>query len=670
LQNKGVRLLQGIVKQKSPDHIGLRKRSVSCQDFFQNGSKTRPSSIPSIAESAGRDYLRSKSFNDVTRQKSKAVTAGAADVTADIRQVASMDTIIHKIGDADATWLNSNSPGLPITSATKLSRISSASSAAESDCHSISRVPSCMSDPYERTMSDLLETSEEASEELDSSMDGDDDDAWRYRDKADDSLQRLMAWLPPISTRSSDTHKDTHSCTFLSQATTRADAPSNVIVEKLYCDAQHSHEERGQNSKGHAKEKNDDGLVGKKVNGVASLVNELNTLSKLSRSGLMQEAEGQDQERDVERLYGNAALSSRPSVHAYNSSRALFETLVGQAERPGSRKSMKSCKRSPTPSRSNQNTDIPQETLKNRLRVYSDVSGNDQGWSGMHGPISAGNVGDHHGRFVYYIGIIDFLIPWDAKKKAEFAFNCLLGRGTRASCAPPQIYARRQIEFVFHRMLGLFDHRSAESYALASVARPPPKPLKRNDKEDQQMRNKTSLPIDNSTEFTNVSKDLDVPVLRTRYQALPATTYAAQNDCGVLGGDADGRGGRELDGVGKVPSTLCSHGALVDSPRSDDVSVLERELIELTEKVALTRSQNGRRLQAQTGPLTDRSSEKASNVPAAALDSSNMFGLYSVLIFSVDVCVCVCICVCIYVCVFVCFRIFAVIVSLRDELYR
>jgi hypothetical protein len=274
LQNKGVRLLQGIVKQKSPDRIGLRRRSVSCQDFSQDGSKKRASSTPSIAEFAGRDYLRSKSFNDVPRQQSKAVTAGAAGVTAGIRQVASMDNIVHKIGDADATWLNSISPGLPITSATKLSRISSASSAAESDCHSISRVPSCMSDPYERTMSDLLETSEEASEELDSSKDGDDDDAWRYRDQADDSLQRLMAWLPPISTRSSDTHKGTHTCTFLSQATTRADAPSNAIEGKLYGDAEHSHEGEGQNSKGHVKEKNDDGLVRKKVNGVVSLVNE------------------------------------------------------------------------------------------------------------------------------------------------------------------------------------------------------------------------------------------------------------------------------------------------------------------------------------------------------------------------------------------------------------
>ena len=38
---------------------------------------------------------------------------------------------------------------------------------------------------------------------------------------------------------------------------------------------------------------------------------------------------------------------------------------------------------------------------------------------------------------VYYIGIIDFLIPWDSKKKAEYAWNCARGRGTSASCVPP-----------------------------------------------------------------------------------------------------------------------------------------------------------------------------------------------------------------------------------------
>ena len=37
----------------------------------------------------------------------------------------------------------------------------------------------------------------------------------------------------------------------------------------------------------------------------------------------------------------------------------------------------------------------------------------------MHGPISSGKVGGEHGRFVYYIGIIDFLIPWNAKKKVD-----------------------------------------------------------------------------------------------------------------------------------------------------------------------------------------------------------------------------------------------------------
>jgi hypothetical protein len=48
---------------------------------------------------------------------------------------------------------------------------------------------------------------------------------------------------------------------------------------------------------------------------------------KQIRANAGQEAEDLDQERDMERLSGNAGLSSRPSVHVYSSSRALFETL-------------------------------------------------------------------------------------------------------------------------------------------------------------------------------------------------------------------------------------------------------------------------------------------------------------------------------------------------------
>jgi hypothetical protein len=112
-----------------------------------------------------------------------------------------------------------------------------------------------------------------------------------------------------------------------------------------------------------------------------------------------------------------------------------------------------------------------------RLLIFADADG-EKGWSGMHGPISAADSRGEHGRYVYYIGIIDFLVPWDAKKKGEYALNCLRGRGSRASCVPPSIYANRQIDFVLRSMMGLFNASSAKQYAAASVTLPPPKMLR------------------------------------------------------------------------------------------------------------------------------------------------------------------------------------------------
>ena len=72
------------------------------------------------------------------------------------------------------------------------------------------------------------------------------------------------------------------------------------------------------------------------------------------------------------------------------------------------------------------------------IHVFHDLNSSaNPSWKGMHGPISSGNVGGEFGRYVYYIGIIDFLIPWDSRKKAEYAWNCARGRGTSASCVPP-----------------------------------------------------------------------------------------------------------------------------------------------------------------------------------------------------------------------------------------
>jgi len=182
------------------------------------------------------------------------------------------------------------------------------------------------------------------------------------------------------------------------------------------------------------------------------------------------------------------------------------------------------------------------------LLVFNDAD-DEKGWTGLHGPISAGDCRGEHGRYVYYIGIIDFLIPWDAKKKGEYALNCCRGRGTRASCVPPTIYAERQIDFVLRSMMGLFNAPCAKKYAAASVTLPPPKIItyakgedEKNDFAKKEDGNKDlgnenhwlatvdSLPLASDvvtkygTAHTNEDADTDTyPATRQNADAYPAT---------------------------------------------------------------------------------------------------------------------------------------------------
>merc|ERR1712083_691336 len=48
----------------------------------------------------------------------------------------------------------------------------------------------------------------------------------------------------------------------------------------------------------------------------------------------------------------------------------------------------------------------------------------------------------------FFIGIIDFLIPWTCKKQAEYAVKACQCQGRKASVNPPWSYARRQIDFI------------------------------------------------------------------------------------------------------------------------------------------------------------------------------------------------------------------------------
>jgi len=46
------------------------------------------------------------------------------------------------------------------------------------------------------------------------------------------------------------------------------------------------------------------------------------------------------------------------------------------------------------------------------------------------------------------LGIVDYLVPWSARKRAEFVGKCVLGQRKSASCNPPARYAARQAAFV------------------------------------------------------------------------------------------------------------------------------------------------------------------------------------------------------------------------------
>jgi Phosphatidylinositol-4-phosphate 5-Kinase len=64
------------------------------------------------------------------------------------------------------------------------------------------------------------------------------------------------------------------------------------------------------------------------------------------------------------------------------------------------------------------------------------------------GPCSI-SLGERHGKeAVYYIGMIDFLQPFDVKKLAEYKLKGLIHKKDTFSCIPPDLYAERFLDFV------------------------------------------------------------------------------------------------------------------------------------------------------------------------------------------------------------------------------
>lgn len=55
-------------------------------------------------------------------------------------------------------------------------------------------------------------------------------------------------------------------------------------------------------------------------------------------------------------------------------------------------------------------------------------------------------------RHIYHIGIIDWLVEYNVKKKLEASYYKTRGKGNVASCRNPTRYAERQIQFVRDEM--------------------------------------------------------------------------------------------------------------------------------------------------------------------------------------------------------------------------
>ncbi|KAF4708544.1 hypothetical protein FOZ63_028763 [Perkinsus olseni] len=77
-------------------------------------------------------------------------------------------------------------------------------------------------------------------------------------------------------------------------------------------------------------------------------------------------------------------------------------------------------------------------------------------WRGVHGPLSS--TSPPFRRHKYFIGIIDYLVPWSLKKRSERVLNACLCQGQSSSCQSPQVYASRQHVFFADKMVGPHDH--------------------------------------------------------------------------------------------------------------------------------------------------------------------------------------------------------------------
>jgi hypothetical protein len=58
--------------------------------------------------------------------------------------------------------------------------------------------------------------------------------------------------------------------------------------------------------------------------------------------------------------------------------------------------------------------------------------------------------GDDSPDQVYFMGIIDTLVPFDARKKGEYVFKSIITGGSNFSVVPPEKYAQRFVDFMWN----------------------------------------------------------------------------------------------------------------------------------------------------------------------------------------------------------------------------
>ena len=466
MQSKGVRLLQGILKQKKSP------------------------------ETANRD--QSESPVTESRKRHMQGAASAAEFGCNDKR---LHTRAHSTGNTsepngDLAWK-------------RRSRCPSATSSSSENALSISRLPSCMSDPYEESELDVMEDHFFVEDDLDS--------VYPPVDMDQEEWKRLRDWLPRLDESLAFT-----ASTAGEAVNTGAMLSSHHLPELVSAIPSTVIRSRGSFPGTAERDKNAGEVVPSPAPSpvdVDSLASQLDELSKLNTleasSGISIDLRTiGDLEKERQQKAGNRFvplnLGSSPRVVPLYASQS--PTLPGIPSGEQGTWLLSGNGSEAFPARLRSKTRFPRASslpwtttiegpaakrgyigmgrpsLPQKQMIHRCIDdGRVAGWDGTHGPICATSEGEH-GRFVYYIGIIDFLIPWDSKKKAEYALNYVRGNARSASCVPPGMYAKRQIDFVLHSVMGLLSPHSACEYAHAIVTIPPPNLLRDNTEEEEESK--------------------------------------------------------------------------------------------------------------------------------------------------------------------------------------